>query len=103
MKVQKHNDSQSDEYWEDIFDSVDMDFLPLEYLDLIIVKFLDGKVWEIDVGKTSKDVEDSIDDILEKFFEEYEDTIDTIDFRLNTKKLQNDVGKRTRKFLKTNK
>lgn len=101
--MQKHNDSQSDEYWEEIFDSVDMDFLPLEYLDLIIVRFLDGKIWEIDVGKTSKDVEDSIDDILEKFFEEYEDTIDTIDFRLNTKKLTRDVGKRTRKFLKTNK
>lgn len=101
--MQKHNDSQSDEYWEEIFDSVDMDFLPLEYLDLIIVKFLDGKIWEIDVGKTSKDTEDSIDDILEKFFEEYEDTIDTIDFRLNTKKLTHDVGKRTKKFLKTNK
>lgn len=103
MKVQKHNDSHSDEYWEEIFDSIDMDFLPLEYLDLIIVKFLDGKIWEIDVGKTAKNTEESIDDILEKFFEEYEDSIDTIDFRLNTKKLINDVGRRTKKFLKTNK
>jgi hypothetical protein len=97
-----HNDSYSEEYWEEIFDSVDMDFLPIEYLDLIIVKFLDGKVWEIDVGKSKKDNE-NVEDILERFFEEYEDNIDTIDFRLNTKKLINDVGKRTRKFLKTNK
>ena len=100
MKLPK--DANSDEYWEEIFDSVDMDFLPMEYLDLIIVKFRDGKIWEIDVGKNSKD-SDSIDDALEQFFDEYEDSIDTIDFRLNTKKLQNDVGKRTRRFLKLNK
>lgn len=100
--MQTHNDTNSDEYWEEIFDSVDMDFLPIEYLDLIIVKFQDGRIWEIDVGK-SKGTNDNTEDILEKFFEEYEDSIDTIDFRLNTKKLINDVGKRTRKFLKLNK
>jgi len=100
--VKLPKDTNSDEYWEEIFDSVDMDFLPMEYLDLIIVKFRDGKIWEIDVGKNSKD-SDSIDDALEQFFDEYEDSIDTIDFRLNTKKLQNDVGKRTRRFLKLNK
>ncbi len=97
-----HNDTNSDEYWEEIFDSVDMDFLPIEYLDMIIVTFLDGKIWEIDIGR-SKKINENTEDILEKFFEEYEDSIDTIDFRLNTKKLINDVGKRTRKFLKTNK
>lgn len=98
----KHNEPQIDPYWEEIFDSIDMDFLPIEYLDLIIVKFLDGKIWEIDVGKSKKDNE-NVEDILERFFEEYEDSIDTIDFRLNTKKLINDVGRRTKKFLKTNK
>ena len=100
--MQQHNDTSSDEYWEEIFESVDMDFLPLEYLDLIIVKFQDGKIWEVDVGKSTNE-NDNIDDILEQFFEEYEDTIDTIDFRLNTKKLQHDIGKRTRRFLKLNK
>lgn len=97
-----HNEDYNEEYWEEIFDSVDMDFLPIEYLDLIIVKFLDGKVWEIDIGK-SKESEENIEDILEQFFEEYDETIDTIDFRLNTKKLVNDIGKRTKRFLKTNK
>lgn len=100
--MQQHNDTSSDEYWEEIFDSVDMDFLPIEYLDLIVVKFKDGKTWEIDIKK-SEDESDSIEDVLEQFFDEYEDSIDTIDFRLNTKKLQNDVGKRTRRFLKLNK
>lgn len=100
--MQQHNDTSSDEYWEEIFDSVDMDFLPLEYLDLIIVKFIDGKVWEIDVNKSSNN-SDNIDDVLEQFFEEYEENIDTIDFRLNTKKLQHDIGRRTRRFLKLNK
>ena len=100
--MQQHSDANNDEYWEEIFDSVDMDFLPIEYLDLIIVKFQDGKIWEIDVGKNSKEA-DSVEDVLEQFFDEYEDSIDTIDFRLNTKKLQHDIGKRTRRFLKLNK
>lgn len=100
--MQQHNDTNSDEYWEDIFDSVDMDFLPLEYMDLIVVKFQDGKIWEIDIKKSSNEA-DSIEDVLEQFFEEYEENIDTIDFRLNTKKLQQDIGKRTRRFLKLNK
>jgi acid phosphatase class B len=98
----QHNDQSNDEYWEEIFDSVDMDFLPIEYLDLIVVKFLDGKVWEIDIGKSSKTV-DNVEETLEQFFEEYEDNIDTIDFRLNLKKIQNDIGKRTKRFLKLNK
>lgn len=93
--------TNSDEYWEEIFDSIDMDFLPLEYINLIIVTFNDGKIWEIDVNQSSKETK-NVDDVLDEFFQEYEHKIESVDFRLNTSKLKRDVSKRTKKFMKLN-
>tara|TARA_B100002019_G_scaffold287900_1_gene300629 strand:+ start:8488 stop:8787 length:300 start_codon:yes stop_codon:yes gene_type:complete len=98
--VQQAN-TNSDEYWEEIFDSIDMDFLPLEYINLIIVTFNDGKIWEIDVNQSSKETK-NVDDVLDEFFQEYEQKIESVDFRLNTSKLKRDVSKRTKKFMKLN-
>ena len=99
--MSKHK-KQEDDYWDEILDSVDMDFLPVEYVSMIIVKFTDGKIWEIDLLKQKKD-QDELDEILEQFFEEYEDSIENVDFRLNIDKLKQDISKRTRRFLKLNK
>ena len=76
-----------------------MDYIPMEYMKTVVVKFLDGKEWEIDINKSQLDVENILDD----FFEEYQDTIDTVDFRLDLNQLKRDIGKRTHKFLKLNK
>lgn len=98
--MKQHNDL--DKYWEEILDSVDMDFLPLEYVSFVIVKFSDGRVWEIDLNKQNKESED-LEETLERFFEEFEDTIENVDFRLNIEKLKRDITRRTRRFLKLNK
>lgn len=98
----KQRNIDSNEYWEEILESVDMDFLPIEYVSFVIVKFSDGRVWEIDLGKQAKESED-VEETLEKFFEEFEDTIENVDFRLNIDKLKKDISRRTRKFLKFNK
>lgn len=98
----KQRDIESNEYWEEILESVDMDFLPIEYVSFVIVKFSDGRVWEIDLAKQSKESED-VEETLERFFEEFEDTIENVDFRLNIDKLKKDIGRRTRRFLKLNK
>lgn len=79
-----------------------MDFIPMEYMSTVVVKFIDGKEWEIDITKSQQNDLD-IENILDDFFEEYEDTIDTVDFRLDIKQLKKDIGKRTTKFLKLNK
>lgn len=98
----QHNNTESDEYWEEILQSVNLDFLPVEYVDWIVVTFDDGDVWEIDITKKSNQGED-IDETLEEFFNEYEDRISNVDFRLNLQKIKKDIGKRTRRFLKLNK
>ena len=89
------------DYWEEILDEVKYDYLPIEYVSTVIVTFLDQKVWEIDVHN-NKNVEDPSDTIA-SFLDEYNDKIDTVDFRLDTKRLQKDVSKRTKRFLKLNK
>lgn len=103
MSKKNHNDPQGQDYWDEIFESVSMDFLPLEYISLIIVKFKDGRVWEIEVSKQQRQNPDSIEDTLESFFQEFEDDIEAVDFRMDLKGLKNDIGKRTRRFLKLNK
>jgi hypothetical protein len=93
---------KDDDYWDELLQQIDMDYIPLEYMSSVVVKFTDGKEWEIEVQK-GKNSELDIEKTLDDFFKEYEDTIDTVDFRLNLKKLQRDVAKRTHRFLKLNK
>jgi len=91
-----------DDYWNQIFSEIDMDFIPLEYINTVIVTFNDGKEWEIDIKK-SVDSTTDVETVLDEFFKEYEHSIETVDFRLDTKGLQNDIAKRTHRFLKLNK
>jgi len=91
-----------DDYWDEILQQIDMDYIPLEYINTVIVTFQDGKQWEIDIEKSSNNIEDT-ENILDNFFKEYEDTIDTVDFRLDIEQLKNDINKRTKRFLKVNK
>jgi len=96
------HDKNRDDYWDKILAEIDMDYIPMEYMSTVVVKFLDGKEWEIDINK-SKQNELDVETILDDFFEEYQDTIDTVDLRLDLQQLKKDIGKRTHKFLKLNK
>ena len=91
-----------DDHWDKILSEIDIDYVPLEYIRTVIVTFLDGKQWEIDVVK-NVNPETDVETILDNFFQEYENSIDTVDFRLDTDALKKDIGKRTRRFLKVNK
>lgn len=92
------------EHWPEIFGDLDVKVVPLEYLDSIRVYFEDGKVWDIDLEKSmEKNGADSLEDTLEALFEEYDDYIINVDFRLNTVKLKEDITKRTKYFLKKRK
>ena len=94
-------------HWPEVFKDVDVQVVPLEYLHSIRVFFVDGKIWDIDMAKT-RDLKqnqdsDTLEKTLEGLFEEYEDVITNIDFRLNTKKLKQDITNRTKLFLKKRK
>lgn len=90
------------QHWPEILKDIDVKVVPLEYLAAIRVSFKDGKVWEVDL-KRKQATQDSLETIIEDFFEEYGDTIDSVDFRLDTKKVKADMQRRTSTFMKKRK
>lgn len=96
------------EHWPEIFKDIEIKAVPVEYITAVVVRFDDGETWEIDLSPESLDVEgvdviDVIEDTLEAFFEEYDEYIESVDFRLNTQKIIEDITKRVGKFLKKRK
>lgn len=91
------------DHWPEVFDEIDIDVIPIEYLDSVRVQFEDGKIWDIDV-KTSRKKEDlDIELAIEELIEQYEDVIVNIDFRLDTEKVKKDIQNRTHIFMKKRK
>jgi hypothetical protein len=90
-----------DDEWEEILDEIELTYLPIEYLKNIIVTFDDGTTWDIDIAASQKNQSsESIETSLDELFETYDDTIETVDFRLDLEKVKKDLTKRVRRFLK---
>lgn len=93
-----------DNSWEEILEEIDFDYLPVEYISRIIIKFKDGTTWDIDIDDSRrKQTQEEIEDSLDQLFEEYEPHIDTMDFRLDLERVKHDVSRRVYRFLKLNK
>jgi len=92
------------DHWPEVFQDVDIKVVPVKYLHSVRVFFTDGKVWDIDVAKTrqKKDAKD-IEKSLEELFSNYQDSIDNVDFRLDTARVKADIQGRTRHFMKRRK
>lgn len=96
--------TDKEEEWNEILDEIDIDYLPIQYISQILIKFQDGVTWDIDVDDSRrKQSQEEIEDSLDALFEEYDDKIDTIDFRLDLERVKRDLGKRVYRFLKLNK
>lgn len=90
--------------WPEVLEDVDVQVVPLEYLDAIRVTFDDGKVWDIDIANSlEKSLEFDVETALEDIFEEYEDSIVNVDFRLDTDRVKQDIQRRTAHFMKKRK
>jgi hypothetical protein len=91
-------------HWPEVFEDLDVKVVPLEYLHSVRVFFEDGKVWDIDVQKSKRSSSsDQLENTLETLFQEYEDVIINVDFRLDTARLKRDIQRRTSVFLKKRK
>ena len=91
--------------WPEVLGDIKVDVIPLEYLTSVRVSFKDNKIWEIDMESSREKLGDDgvLEDVLEELFDEYENAIEHIDFRLDTERLKHDVQKRTRAFMKKGK
>lgn len=91
------------DHWPEIFDEINIDVIPIEYLDSVRIEFEDGKVWDVDVKSSREKPEVDIESAIEDLLEVYEDVIVNIDFRLDTKKVKQDIKSRTHIFMKKRK
>lgn len=92
------------EYWPEVFGEVTLNIVPLEYLHTVLVNFRDGKTWEIRVtAQTKKKGWRAFEKSLSELFKTYEESIDTVDFKLDTVRVKTDIEKSTQLFLKRRK
>jgi hypothetical protein len=92
------------ECWPEIFGEVKLNVLPIKYLHAILVNFKDGKIWEIKItAKTKKDGWESLEGTLSELLNSYEDSIESINFKLDTDRVKKDIENSTNKFLKRKK
>jgi len=87
--------------WPDVLKDIEVDVLPLEYLDTIRVTFTNGKIWEIDIQSSlKKSPIETLEETIETMFKEYDQDIENVDFRLDTARIKDDIKRRTHKFMK---
>ena len=91
------------DHWPEVFNEIEIDVIPIEYLDSVRVQFEDGKTWDIDVKKSRDKPDLDIENAIEDLFDTYADSIVNVDFRLDTEKVKHDIQNRTRFFMKKRK
>jgi hypothetical protein len=105
LKKQKVEPEKTlDTEWEDILEEIDLKFLPIEYVKTIIITFEDKTTWEIDLENSRKtQTDESIEDMLDDLFDEYDGDITDLNFQLDLQKIKRFLSKRVSYFLKHNK
>lgn len=91
------------DYWPEIFEHIEIKAVPVKYISRVEVVFTDGKQWRIDLAedkKSGKLNDLSLEETLNAFFDEYNDVIKTVEFKLDTPSLVNDVKSHTKTFMK---
>jgi hypothetical protein len=90
--------------WPEVLKDIEIKAVPAEYLKAITVTFTDGNSWYIDINEEFANNDNiSVEDSLESFFEEYNDTITSIEFQLDAPTLISDIKSRTKTFMKKRK
>lgn len=92
------------DHWPEIFSEVDLSAIPIFYLHSVVISFKDGNKWEVVLKKEDKEsLSDGIPKNLFELFQNYQEEIVNVDFRLDIEKIKRDVTKTTNKFLKRKK
>lgn len=85
-------------HWPEVFRGIEVDTIPLEYLEHIEVNFKNGKQWIIET--TADASQKAFDTEIRDLFEEYGDNILGVNFAIDSQQIKNDVEKSVGKALK---
>ena len=91
------------DYWPEVFVHIEIKAVPIKYISKVQVVFKDGKEWQIDLDEDKKKKESAeidLEETLNLFFNEFNDVIKTVEFKLDTPSLVNDVKSHTKTFMK---
>ena len=91
------------DHWPEVFQDIEIKAIPIEYIRTANVYFDNGDIWEIDIQGDFIEDHDSAEEALELFFEEYDDSIVKVDFKIDSEKVIKDVKTRTKTFMKKRK
>ena len=90
--------------WPEVFGEITLNVVPLSYVHTIEITFKNDKIWEIDFKNNLKSHNwDNFEKEIKNIIAEYEDSIRSIDFKLDTDRIKKDVSRTTKKFLKNKK
>lgn len=107
MPKKRRVSSEVVEQWPEVMDGIDIHVVPVQYMKAVEISFTDGKTWVMDLDhdlienpdETAQELEDSLEELLE----EYQDTIQGVNFVVDIAKVKADITKRTHIFLKKRK
>lgn len=90
--------------WPEVFSEIQLNVLPLKYLNTVLINFKDGKTWEVKItAEAKKDGWTVFEKQLSELVKNYEDSIDNVDFKLDTTRVRKDIEKASSQFLKRKK
>ncbi len=83
--------------WPEVFEDLYMNTMPVAYLEMVHLEFINGRVWQIDIKEQMKALD--ADEIAAKLLEtlqEYKDEIKKLDFKVDIERLKKDIGDSTK-------
>jgi hypothetical protein len=83
--------------WPEVFEDLYMNTMPVAYLEMVHLEFINGRVWQIDIKEQMKALDS--DEIAAKLLEtlqEYKDEIKKLDFKVDIERLKKDIGDSTK-------
>ena len=87
--------------WPEIFGDVSLNAIPVPYLHSVLITFKDGRQWNVILNPEDQKSElGEIPKNLTELFENYNQQIQNVDFRLDVERIKKDIMKSTKRFLK---
>lgn len=107
MPKRKNIADEVTDQWPEVMEEIDIQVVPIQYMKAVEVRFIDGKTWVMDLDHRLIDNSDEtaaeLEDSLEELLDEYQDTIEGVNFVVDIAKVKEDVTRRTKFFLKKRK